>query len=426
MFQIPKKLEWVNDTFNTGQKLGIFKARVTDQQLNGRTVTVNSGKEVIFFGNCSYLGLEINPEIQDAAIDAIRRYGTFFSSSRSFIGLDLNEQLEEQFEKIFERPVNICPTTTLGHISNLPILVDRKDAIIMDVFVHQCVQTAVALCKSEGSHVEFLRHSQLDLLEEKINQLKDKHRNIWYMIDGVYSMFGDGAPMKELEYLMNKYEQLHVYVDDAHGMSWAGPKGSGYVLSQIKYHEKLFLGASLSKGAGVGGAVMVYPDRKIKETIKNCGSTMVFSGPMHPSTIVSALKSVEIHLRPDFGDRQLAIKQRIEYFIKRSRQLNIPLIGEYLTPIFFIGVGSIENGIMFTTALIEAGFFVDIASFPSVPLKNTGLRITVTNHVSIEDIDSLLVFLSDFITKMESEGKFDREEVRKAFAPKVRVPKETY
>ncbi len=418
MFQIPKKLEWVNDTFNTGQQLGIFKARVTNDHLNGRTVIVNGKKEVIFFGNCSYLGLEINPEIQQAAIEAIQQYGTFFSSSRSFIGLDLNEQMEDIFERIFEKPVNVCPTTTLGHISNLPILVDRKDAVIMDVYVHQCVQTAVALCKAEGTHVEFLRHSQLDLLEEKINQLKSKHQRIWYMIDGVYSMFGDGAPMRDLEYLMNKYEQLYVYADDAHGMSWAGPRGSGYIMSQIRYHEKLFMGLSLSKGAGVGGAVMVYPERSIKETIKNCGSTMVFSGPMHPSTVVSAIKSAEIHLRTGFSDRQLDLKIRIEYFLKRARQLNIPVIGEHLTPIFFIGVGSIENGILFTTALIDAGFFVDIASFPSVPLKNTGLRITLTTHVSLGDIDKLLDFLSDFILRMESEGKFDREEVRKAFVPK--------
>jgi len=84
--------------------------------------------------------------------------------------------------------------------------------------------------------------------EERIKTLSATHTKIWYMADGVYSMYGDFPPMKELVQLMDRYEQFYLYMDDSHGMSWAGPNGTGYVMSQLKeYPKKLFLTASTNK-----------------------------------------------------------------------------------------------------------------------------------------------------------------------------------
>ncbi|MFC3809905.1 aminotransferase class I/II-fold pyridoxal phosphate-dependent enzyme [Lacihabitans lacunae] len=417
MFEISKELEWVNDTFNTAKSSGVFKAVAEDGSYDGHKLVLN-GKEVVFFGNCSYMGLDQDMEVRQAAKDAIDKYGCYFSSSRSFMGLDIFEQMEEKLEQMFEQPVNVTTSTTFAHISNLPLLIGKKDVVIIDHLVHSSLQTALKICTADGIHTEIIRHSRLDLLEDRIKALKETHHRIWYMIDGVYSMMGDGAPMKELEQLMNTYEQFYVYADDAHGTSWTGKNGSGYVMNEIKYHAKLFMGLSMSKGFGIGGGLMIYPDKETKELVKNLGKTMIFSGPPHPSVVMSAIKAAEIQMRPQFADLQLDLKRKIEYFWKKATQLNLPISGNFKTPIFFIGAGTTENIINIAAHLIETGSFVNVCSYPSVPMKNTGLRMTLSRFITYADIDNLLENMNLAMTILEAQGKLDREKVKKAFSPK--------
>lgn len=417
MKKITKELEQINATFEYGRSLGIVRAVAKNDEYDGRNLMLE-GKETVFFGNCSYMGLDQNQEIKDAAKNAIDKYGMYFSSSRTFVGLELFEQMEEKLEEMFEKPVNVTTSTTFAHISNLPILIGKNDAIILDNYVHSSMQTAVNMMRNNGDHIEILRHSRLDLLEERIKILSAKYDNVWYMIDGIYSMMGDGAPMKELEFLMNKYEQFYVYADDAHGTSWTGRKGVGYVLNEIPFHEKLFIGMSMSKGFGTGGGLMVYPDKASKELVKNLGKTMIFSGPPHPAAAAAAIKSAEIHMRPEFADLQLDLKRKIEYFWKKANQLSLPLSGNYATPIFFIGAGSTENTAFAAKTLLDSGFFVSPCTFPSVPKNKTGIRITLSRYITLRDIDNLLEMINHIYLQLEKMGKMDREQVKRRFAEK--------
>jgi 7-keto-8-aminopelargonate synthetase-like enzyme len=150
-----------------------------------------------------------------------------FLHPRSYLSSPLYGELEEKLAKIFDAPAAVFNTTTLGHLSNLPILIGDEDAIVMDVSVHSSVQMAVSLLKERNIHVEIIRHNRLDLLEDRVKELSLTHKKIWYLSDGVYSMFGDLAPVKEIVKLMDIYEQLNLYIDDAHGMSWSGDKRFG-------------------------------------------------------------------------------------------------------------------------------------------------------------------------------------------------------
>ncbi|MCP9768185.1 aminotransferase class I/II-fold pyridoxal phosphate-dependent enzyme [Lacihabitans sp. LS3-19] len=418
MKKIFKELNQINTTFEYGRSLGIVRAVAKNESYDGKLLNLG-GKETVFFGNCSYMGLDQHPEIKEAAKEAIDTFGMYFSSSRTFVGLELFEQMEAKLEEMFEKPVNVTTSTTFAHISNLPILIGRKDAIILDNYVHSSMQTAVNLMRNLGDHVELLRHNRLDLLEERIKYLSAKYENIWYMIDGIYSMMGDGAPMKELEYLMNKYEQFYVYADDAHGTSWTGKNGVGYVLNEIPMHPKLYIGMSMSKGFGTGGGLMVYPDRESKELVKNLGKTMIFSGPPHPAAAAAAIKSAEIHMRPEFADLQLELKQKIEYFWKKANQLNLPLSGNFKTPIFFIGTGTTENTAFTTKSLLDEGFFVSACTFPSVPINKTGIRITLSKYITLKDIDNLLEMVNQIFNQLENIGKLDRENIKKRFVDKT-------
>src|SRR5688572_2626264 len=154
---------------------------------SGRTVNL-AGSELLNFGCCSYLGLELRPELQAGAIAAIRRYGTQFPFPRAMIQSPLYAELGAALERMTSGHVVVAASTSLAHISALPVLVSAGDALVIDQFAHASLHTAVALLR--GVSLEVLRHSRLDLLERKLERLSRKHDRVWYVLDGLYSMRG--------------------------------------------------------------------------------------------------------------------------------------------------------------------------------------------------------------------------------------------
>ena len=111
MKNIPKEHNQINTTFEYGRSLGIVRAVAKNESYDGKLLNLG-GKETVFFGNCSYMGLDQHPEIKEAAKNAIDTFGMYFSSSRTFVGLELFEQMEAKLEEMFEKPVNVTTSTT--------------------------------------------------------------------------------------------------------------------------------------------------------------------------------------------------------------------------------------------------------------------------------------------------------------------------
>ncbi len=407
-------LETIDEVTNISASLGIAQLKVQDKEIQGSTIQVN-GKKVVNFGSCSYLGLEKHPAIVQGVVDAVTNYGSQFSSSRAYASVTLYTEAEQLLEEIFERPILLAPTVTLGHLSNIPVLVGDRDAVVLDLQVHACVQTASQLIKARGVHVELIRHNRMDILEERILELSEKFEKIWYMADGVYSMYGDFVPIDDLYNLLDKYPQFNLYVDDAHGTGWAGKNGSGYVLSKKPFHERLFLVAGLAKSFAACGGVLVFPDEKIKRKVRNCGGTFIFSGPIQPPMLGAIIASAKIHLSEEIKARQMELQKRIDYFVDTCKQLNLPLIGESNSPIFFIGVGKPAVGYNMVTRIMNKGFYINLSVFPSVPYKNTGLRIPLTTNHTFEDIYNLLTIISEQLPFALKDNNSSMQEIYRAF-----------
>jgi 7-keto-8-aminopelargonate synthetase-like enzyme len=415
MEQLSPTLKLMTDTMAHAKRLGVIRGNFTDQKLNGTSVNVH-GKDLIHFANCSYLGLEFDPRIKEAAKNAIDNFGVTFTCSRTYLESKMYGILEEKLGQLFGKPVIVPPTTSLGHISWIPNAVHKNDAVIMDQQVHRSVQNATMIAKANGSHVEIVRHNRLDLLEERIIELSKNHPKVWYMVDGVYSMFGDVAPMQELYDLMDKYEQFHLYVDDAHGMSWAGENGRGFALSQVThFHDKLCLITSLSKGFGVNGAAMVFANESQKALIRTIGSTLIFSSPLPPVMLSAAIASADIHLTSEIYEKQKTLIDRMSYFVDKANELDLPIVRQDVSPIGFIGTGPNPiDGLEVASDLQKDGYFVNASSFPIVPLKNAGVRITINTVHTEEAITGLLTS----IKKRLDEKGIEKNEVMKAFTPK--------
>jgi len=383
-------LDTVISVMTNAKDSGALHLYAEGDNFNGRQIQIK-GKKLFHFGTTGYLGLEQDDRLKQGAINAITAYGSQFPISKTYVSQPLYSELESLLTDIYKNPIVITKNSTLGHLGVIPSIVDDSDGVILDHQVHWSVQSAVNPLKLRSVPVEMIRHNNLEMLEDKIRKLQSKCNKIWYMADGMYSMYGDYAPIKELMGLRDKYSQLHIYFDDVHGMSWKGPNGSGYVMSVLKnLPDRVILFGTLGKTFGASGAVMVCNDKKIHQRIKNFGGPLTFSVQLEPASIGAAIASAKIHLSDEIYKLQDELYGKINYFNECLQQTSLPLIIDNDSPVFYIGTGMPETGFNLVNRLMDSGFYVNTGIFPAVPVKNTGLRITISRNNQKNEIKELV------------------------------------
>jgi 7-keto-8-aminopelargonate synthetase-like enzyme len=370
---------------------GLAMQTVQDVVGIGRHVTID-GEKLLNFGSCSYLALELRPELKRGAIEAVERFGTQFSFSRVYLQLPLYELLEDSLSEMTGGYALATPTTTLGHIATLPVMVEEGDAVIIDRFAHASLHLAISLLRSIPIHVS--AHNRMDLLEEKIAQLAPNHRRVWYVFDGLYSMLGDFAPVAQVAGLLEKYPNLHLYVDDAHSTSWTGTTGRGYALERLPDRTRVIVALSLNKAFAAGGGAVVFANPEDRLRVRRCGGPMLFSGPLQPSVLGAGVASAKLQLRDDFAELQGHLMERITLAHALARNLGITLGSTDLTPIVFVCCGHESLAFALTSALRQEGFYVCLAVFPAVPKDQAGIRFTLSLHNTTEDIKRLMTALA--------------------------------
>lgn len=408
-------IDTVDEVFSNAKKEGILHLYAEDKILTGRTIQIK-GKEMFHFGTTGYLGLEQDGRLKKAAIQAIRNYGTQFPLSKSYISHPLYSELESKIEQMYGITPIITKNSTLGHLSVIPTLIRDEDAVIMDHQVHWSVQNACQLLKLRGIPVEMIRHSNLTMLEDKIKQLISKCNKIWYMADGVYSMFGDYAPIPELLALTQKYSQLNLYFDDVHGMSWRGKNGTGFIFDAIKeLPENCVVVSTLSKTFGASGATVFCRNQRLRDKIKNFGGPLTFSAQLEPASVAAAIASADIHLSPEIELKQKDLADKIGYFNQLLSNGNLPVISKNDSPVFFLGMGTPATAYNFSKRLFKEGFFLNLGIYPAVPIKNTGIRITLSSHNQQQDIIAMSEALEYHFPKALEETNNSENKIRQAF-----------
>lgn len=408
-------IDTVNEIISGAKKEGVLHLYAEDAFLNGRTLQI-SGKKMFHFGTTGYLGLEQDNRIKEAAIGAIRKYGTQFPLSKTYISNPLYEELESKMELMYGIPPIITKNSTLGHLAVIPTVIRDDDGVILDHQVHWSVQNACQQLKVRGIPVEMIRHSNLNMLEHKIRQLTNTCNKIWYMADGVYSMFGDYAPIVHLLELCKKYPQLHLYFDDVHGMSWKGENGTGYVFDILKeLPENILLFGTLSKTFGASGAMVLSSDNRLREKIKNFGGPLTFSAQLEPSALAAASASADIHLSPEITILQKELAEKIDYFNGLLDQTALPLIVKNDSPVFFLGTALPITAYNLVQRLFNEGFFVNPGLYPAVPVKNTGIRMTLSRHNRKEDIKALVEAMEYHFPKALEETENSLRKIEQSF-----------
>lgn len=372
---------------------GLSRVRIEDENLHGAFITIN-GDRIANFGSCAYLGLNLDRRLVSAAGKAVERFGTVYSSSTAYTSVDLYTQLEERLEQIADASVVLPTTTTLGHLAALPVIVQAGAAVIVDAQAHASVHMACQTLQASGVPVYTVPHNDMAALDTMLDMTLAEHDQVWYLCDGVYSMFGDTAPIEELTLRLERHPTLHIYYDDAHGFGWEGLHGRGVVLDRARLSPRMVVAVSLAKSFGSGGAAIFFSDPRLADQVRLSGGTMTFSGPIHPAELGAAVASADIHLSDEHLGLQQAMHRQIQFVTDQIDSLHLPVPSRHRTPIWFVRIGSHDQALTVGRRMRDEGFYLNLASFPAVPLGASGLRFTHTLYHDEDLIGSMLETLA--------------------------------
>ncbi|MEN8112799.1 MAG: aminotransferase class I/II-fold pyridoxal phosphate-dependent enzyme [Actinomycetota bacterium] len=375
--------------FDVGVDAGLLRNRIEDVALEDPYITIE-GQRLVNFGSASYMALGRDPRLKAAAIDAIERYGTTYSSSTAYTSLPLYAELEEKLGLIFDAPVVVAQTTTLAHLAVLPVVIAPEDHVLVDAHAHASVHLAATAIKGEGTTVETVPHNDIAALRQKLSEVASSNRRVWYLADGIYSMLGDLAPVREIVEFLDEFPTLHCYFDDAHGIGWQGLHGRGSVLHQVPLHERMIVGGGLSKSFGALGAVVAFGDADLAWKVQACGGPVTFSGPIQPAALGAAVASADIHLSEEHAERQAQLLGMIDLVRRRISAMRLPVLSLATSPIWFIRIGGVDRVIELLRRLRADGYYVNPSTFPMVPIGYAGIRFTQTLYQSDEHLEGLL------------------------------------
>ena len=390
------------DHSRLGAELGFSHQLIEDDKFRGDLIRLH-GRDLVNFGLASYLGLNDDPRLNDAAIDAINRYGNAYSSSIAYMAVPLYGELRERLAEMLGGSVVVAGTTTLAHMAALPTIVQDDDLVLVDTLAHASIQFVIPTLRNLGAVVRRIPHNDLDRV---VARLEATSQRVWYLIDGLYSMHGDTAPAEALRDLLDSHDNLWIYCDDAHSLGWSGATGRGQHLERSGWHERLVMTFGLSKSFGSLGGVVAARNDSIIRDIGLAGGPLVFGGPLPPASLGAGIASADIHLSAELPRLQGELYERIRLVNRYSQEIGLPLSGYDETPLWFVELGGAMTTASVAAGLRHDGFFLNVAVHPVVPRDRAGVRFTVTRYHSMKQIQSMLDSLHSAWLRYRDQGDY--------------------
>ncbi|MCI0767847.1 pyridoxal phosphate-dependent aminotransferase family protein [Bacillus sp. TL12] len=348
----------------------------------GTEVVVNS-KRLLMAGSNDYLGLSTEPRLIEAAVAAATRYGTSSSGSRLLNGtLSIHKELESRLANFLKRDRALVFST--GFQTNLGAiapLLGRNDIAIIDRTVHASIMDGIRL--GFGKMKRF-HHNDMEDLEKQLKSCPDNVGKL-IIVDGVFSMEGDLAKLKEIVQLKKKYG-ARLLVDDAHGIGILGENGRGTCEHLGVESDIDLITGTFSKSFGSLGGFVVG-DEDIIDFIQHNGRSMIFSASMTPSSVAATIKAVDIiENEPERRERLFQITKKVCGELTRLG-FNI---GETETPIIPIIIGDTVKTFSYWQGLMDNGLFTNPVITPAVPEGSELLRTSFMATHTDEQIDEIL------------------------------------
>ena len=393
-------MSWIDDKAHNGELARVRKARKYQlysyhrEFQQGGLHTKIGGKPIINFSSNDYLGLTNHPKVKEAARLAVDKYACGLSSSRLQATTEEHVALEKRLARWmgFES----CLLFTTGYqamVGTIASFADKDTTLVLDAYSHACILDGTFLAAGvpkNGPEVRFFNHNSAKSLERILKTRERK--NALVIVEGVYSLDGDTANLKEFVELCENYDAVLI-LDDAHGSGTLGPTGRGTLeATGLKGRVPIVISTLSKTFGGIGG--LLFGSEEIVEHVQHTARSFMFSASL-PVPIVAAASTILGMLEEDGAKFVGELQQKAAYFRGKLVEAGFDL-GISNTHIMPIMCREERKTLFMNLALLECGVMMVPVLYPGVKLGEERLRLNVTRGHTQEDLDLALGLLKQY------------------------------
>jgi len=354
-------------------------------QGNEGNEAIFQGRRLIMCGSNNYLGLTTHPKVREAAIEAIKEYGTSCTGSRFLNGtLELHEQLERELaEWVGKQAALVFSTGMQVNLGTISALVSRNDVVVLDRDDHASIVDGARL---GWGKVKRFKHNNVEDLERVLANIDDKLGRL-VVVDGLFSMEGDIACLPEIAKVCKQYG-ARLMVDDAHALGVLGGGRGTATHFGLGDEVDLIMGTFSKSLASLGG--YIAGDEDVIHYIKHFARSLIFSASIPPANAATALAA--LHVLQEEPERVKRVNDIGDFMRKNYHELGFNT-GNSASPIIPIFIGDDMRAAIIWKAMFEAGVYVNMIVSPAVP---EGKQLLRTSYMATHTDDQLARVLEVF------------------------------
>jgi glycine C-acetyltransferase len=346
-------------------------------------------REMIMMGSNNYLGLANHPKVIEAVEKAVKKYGAGSGGAQLLSGtFELHRELERRLAKLegYEDAV-LFTSGFAANLGALAGLLNHKDVVINDKLNHASI---IDGCRLSSAHVEIFGHNDMEHLESILRYADERWNGKLVVVDGVFSMDGDMAPLAKIVELKEKYK-AYLMVDEAHATGVVGSGGRG----SLAYHglegKADVVVVTFSKALGCQGGAVVAK-KEVAEYLRFFSRASFFSTNLSPVLVAGALAAVDI--LENEPERHQKLWENISYMVEKLKAMGYDL-GNTQSAIIPIIIKDEKKLREMSIDIHNAGIYLNAIPYPAVPRGQARFRLTVIATHTREDLDRTLEVLSD-------------------------------
>ena len=375
----------IAERFERMMELGVNAVGITNDQLISPTRAMIQGRETILAGTNNYMGITFEKAAIEAGKKALDEFGTGTTGSRIANGsYAMRKELERELASFLNR--KHCIVFTTGYQANLGMisgLAGPRDTVYLDADSHSSIYDG---CTLSGAKLVRFRHNDAADLDKRLSRSEGEEGGKLVVLEGIYSMLGDRAPLKDFVELKKKHK-FQLLVDEAHSFGVLGPHGRGLADEAGLEAEADFVVGTFSKSIGsIGG--FGAGDHPMFETLRYAMRPYMFTASSSPATIATSIAAVKTLAREP--ERRDALRRNSERLFNGFRKLGFEMGCEDVSPVIAVKCKDEPSTIMMWNALLKAGVYVNIALPPGTPNRLCLLRCSVSAAHTDAEIDQVI------------------------------------
>lgn len=373
----------IEDELQGIRDAGVWKSEriITTKQSSQIGVTTRKDKVLNFCAN-NYLGLSSHPEVINAAKAQLDTHGSGLSSVRFICGTqDIHKELEKKIAKFHGREDAILFSSCFdANAATFETVLNDNDAVISDELNHASIIDGIRLCKAQRHRY---LHRDMKDLESKLAATQGCRLRL-IVTDGVFSMDGNVAPLKDISNLALKYNAL-IFIDESHATGFFGKTGRGTEEYFGLNGRSDIINSTLGKALGGAAGGYTTGPKILIDLLRNRARPYLFSNSLPPAVVAAASKSFDLIMEsPDLVNKLAA---NTHLFRNRMADAGFNVLGDKDHPICPVMLGDAKLAVAFADAMLEKGIFVIGFSFPVVPKGKARIRVQLSASHSLDEVN---------------------------------------